>query len=84
MRHADRVVTRTMLLEGVWDYRFDPRTNVVDVHVSKLRQKIDAGAQRALLRTVRSAGGQRLQRQDRRRARAVRQGAGDAAIVADH
>jgi two-component system OmpR family response regulator len=50
------VVTRTMLLENVWDYRFDPQTNVVDVHVSKLRQKIDAGFARQLLRTIRNAG----------------------------
>jgi len=56
MRHANQVVTRTMLLENVWDYHFDPQTNVVDVHVSKLRQKIDAGAARPLLRTIRSAG----------------------------
>jgi two-component system OmpR family response regulator len=56
LRHAGQVVTRTMLLENVWDYRFDPQTNVVDVHVSKLRQKIDAGHARALLRTVRNAG----------------------------
>jgi two-component system, OmpR family, response regulator len=56
MRHAEQVVTRTMLLENVWDYHFDPQTNVVDVHVSKLRQKIDAGFDRPLLRTVRSAG----------------------------
>jgi len=56
MRHADQVVTRTMLLEAVWEYQFDPQTNVVDVHVSKLRQKIDAGADRALLKTVRNAG----------------------------
>jgi two-component system OmpR family response regulator len=56
MRHANQVVTRTMLLEQVWDYHFDPRTNVVDVHVSKLRQKIDAGADRPLLRTIRNAG----------------------------
>ena len=56
MRHADQVVTRTMLLENVWDYHFDPQTNVVDVHVSKLRQKIDAGAERPLLRTIRNAG----------------------------
>ncbi len=56
MRHANQVVTRTMLLENVWDYHFDPRTNVIDVHVSKLRQKIDAGAQRPLLRTIRNAG----------------------------
>jgi two-component system OmpR family response regulator len=56
MRHANQVVTRTMLLENVWDYRFDPQTNVVDVHVSKLRQKIDAGFARPLLRTIRNAG----------------------------
>jgi two-component system, OmpR family, response regulator len=56
MRHANQVVTRTMLLENVWDYHFDPRTNVIDVHVSKLRQKIDAGAERPLLRTIRNAG----------------------------
>ena len=56
MRHADQVVTRTMLLEGVWEYQFDPQTNVVDVHVSKLRQKIDAGAERPLLKTIRNAG----------------------------
>ena len=56
MRHANQVVTRTMLLENVWDYNFDPQTNVIDVHVSKLRQKIDAGNARPLLRTVRSAG----------------------------
>jgi len=56
MRHADQVVTRTMLLENVWDYHFDPQTNVVDVHVSKLRQKIDADFERPMLRTVRNAG----------------------------
>ena len=56
MRHANQVVTRTMLLESVWDYHFDPQTNVVDVHVSKLRQKLDAGGARPLLRTVRNAG----------------------------
>lgn len=56
MRHANQVVTRTMLLENVWDYHFDPRTNVIDVHVSKLRQKIDAGSDRPLLRTIRNAG----------------------------
>jgi two-component system OmpR family response regulator len=50
------VVTRTMLLENVWDYHFDPQTNVVDVHISKLRQKIDADFERPLLRTVRNAG----------------------------
>jgi two-component system OmpR family response regulator len=56
MRHADQVVTRTMLLENVWDYHFDPQTNVVDVHISKLRQKIDSDLERPLLRTVRNAG----------------------------
>jgi two-component system, OmpR family, response regulator len=56
MRHAGQVVTRTMLLENVWDYHFDPQTNVVDVHISKLRQKIDGDAERPLLKTVRSAG----------------------------
>jgi two-component system, OmpR family, response regulator len=56
MRHANQVVTRTMLLENVWDYHFDPQTNVIDVHVSKLRQKIDAGAPKQMLRTIRSAG----------------------------
>ncbi|KVN53123.1 response regulator transcription factor [Burkholderia anthina] len=56
MRHADQVVTRAMLLENVWDYQFDPQTNVIDVHVSKLRHKIDAGQARPLLRTVRNAG----------------------------
>jgi two-component system OmpR family response regulator len=56
MRHADQVVTRTMLLENIWDYHFDPQTNVIDVHVSKLRHKIDAGFERSLLRTVRNAG----------------------------
>jgi two-component system OmpR family response regulator len=56
MRHAGQVVTRTMLLENVWDYHFDPQTNVVDVHISKLRQKIDAEFERPLLHTVRNAG----------------------------
>jgi two-component system OmpR family response regulator len=56
MRHEGQVVTRTMLLENVWDYHFDPQTNVVDVHISKLRQKIDAEFERPLLRTVRNAG----------------------------
>jgi two-component system OmpR family response regulator len=56
LRHANQVVTRTMLLENVWDYHFDPQTNVVDVHVSKLRQKIDGGHARPLLRTIRNAG----------------------------
>jgi two-component system OmpR family response regulator len=56
MRHAGQVVTRTMLLEGVWDYHFDPQTNVIDVHVSRLRQKIDKPFEIALLHTVRNAG----------------------------
>ena len=56
MRHAGEVVTRTMLLENVWDYNFDPQTNIVDVHISKLRQKIDSESERPLLRTVRNAG----------------------------
>jgi two-component system OmpR family response regulator len=56
MRHADKVVTRTMLLEHVWDYHFDPQTNVIDVHVSRLRSKIDKGFAAPLLHTVRGAG----------------------------
>ncbi len=56
MRHAGQVVTRTMLLENVWDYHFDPQTNVVDVHISKLRQKIESDSERPMLRTVRNAG----------------------------
>jgi two-component system OmpR family response regulator len=56
MRHAEQVVTRTMLLEAVWDYHFDPQTNVIDVHVSRLRQKIDRGRDPVLLHTVRGAG----------------------------
>lgn len=56
MRNAGRVVTRTMLLEHVWDYHFDPQTNVIDVHVSRLRGKIEKGFDRPLLHTVRGAG----------------------------
>jgi two-component system OmpR family response regulator len=56
MRHAGQVVTRTMLLESVWDYHFDPQTNVIDVHISRLRQKIDKGFDLPLLHTVRGAG----------------------------
>ena len=56
MRHAGHVVTRTMLLEGVWDYHFDPQTNVIDVHISRLRQKIDKGFDKPLIHTVRGAG----------------------------
>ena len=56
MRHAGHVVTRTMLLEAVWDYHFDPQTNVIDVHISRLRSKIDKGYDTPLLHTVRGAG----------------------------
>ena len=56
MRHAGQVVTRTMLLEGVWDYHFDPQTNVIDVHVSRLRQKVDKPFPVPLIHTVRYAG----------------------------
>jgi len=56
MRHVGQVVTRTMLLEKVWDYNFDPQTNVIDVHVSRLRAKIDKDFPEALLHTVRGAG----------------------------
>jgi two-component system OmpR family response regulator len=56
MRHASQVVTRTMLLEGVWDYHFDPQTNVIDVHVSRLRQKIDKPFPSSLIHTIRNAG----------------------------
>jgi two-component system, OmpR family, response regulator len=56
MRNAGKVVTRTMLLEQVWDYHFDPGTNVIDVHISRLRGKIDKGQARPLLHTVRGAG----------------------------
>ena len=56
MRHAGQVVTRTMLLENVWDYHFDPQTNVIDVHISRLRSKIDKEFDQPLLHTVRGAG----------------------------
>ena len=56
MRRAGQVVTRTMLLEGVWDYHFDPQTNVIDVHISRLRAKIDKTFEHPLLHTVRGAG----------------------------
>ena len=56
MRHNGQVVTRTMLLEKVWDYHFDPQTNVIDVHISRLRSKIDRGFEKNLLHTVRGAG----------------------------
>jgi two-component system OmpR family response regulator len=56
MRHAGQVVTRTMLLENVWDFHFDPRTNVVETHISRLRSKIDKGFEPELIQTVRGAG----------------------------
>jgi two-component system OmpR family response regulator len=56
MRHAGQVVTRTMLLENVWDYHFDPQTNVIDVHISRLRSKIEKGFEHPVLHTVRGAG----------------------------
>lgn len=56
MRHAGEVVTRTMLFEGVWDFHFDPQTNVVDVHISRLRQKIDKGFEKSLIHTHRGGG----------------------------
>ena len=56
MRNAGKVVTRTMLLEEVWDYHFDPQTNVIDVHISRLRSKIDKDFDPPLLHTVRGAG----------------------------
>ena len=56
MRRAGQVVTRTMLLEGVWDLHFDPQSNLIDVHISRLRQAIDRGAQRPLIHTIRGSG----------------------------
>ncbi|TNE57630.1 MAG: response regulator transcription factor [Alphaproteobacteria bacterium] len=56
MKHAGQVVTRTMLLENVWEYHFDPQTNVIDVHISRLRAKIDKNFDRPLLHTIRGAG----------------------------
>jgi len=56
MRHSNQVVTRTMLLENVWDYNFDPQTNVIDVHISRLRGKIDKNFDTPMLNTVRGAG----------------------------
>ncbi|MDJ0992936.1 MAG: response regulator transcription factor [Dinoroseobacter sp.] len=56
LRRKNRVVTRSMLLEGIWDYHFDPKTNVVDVHISKLRKQVDFGSEVPLLQTVRGAG----------------------------
>lgn len=56
MRNAGKVVTRTMLLENVWDFHFDPQTNVIDVQVSRLRQKIDKGFEKSLIKTMRGSG----------------------------
>ena len=56
MRHADQIVTRTMLLEGVWEFHFDPKTNVVETHISRLRAKVDRGRERELIQTVRGSG----------------------------
>jgi len=56
MRHAGEVVTRTMLLENVWDFHFDPRTNIVETHISRLRGKVDKGYRDELIHTVRGAG----------------------------
>jgi two-component system OmpR family response regulator len=56
MRHAGEIVTRTMLLEKVWDFHFDPKTNIVETHISRLRSKIDKGFEKPLLHTVRGAG----------------------------
>jgi len=56
MKHAGQVVTRTMLLENVWDYHFDPQTNVIDVHVSRLRSKVDKSFEHAMIHTIRGAG----------------------------
>ena len=56
MLHSGQVVTRTMLLEHVWDYHFDPQTNIIDVHISRLRTKIDRSQASSMIETVRGAG----------------------------
>jgi two-component system OmpR family response regulator len=56
VRHADQVVTRTMLLEGVWEFHFDPKTNVVETHISRLRSKVDRGRAHELIHTIRGSG----------------------------
>ena len=61
MRHAGQVVTRTMLLESVWDFHFDPQTNVIDVQVSRLRQKVDKGFEKSLIKTIRGVGYQMVE-----------------------
>ncbi len=56
LRHKNQIVTRTMLLEHVWEYHFDPQTNVIDVHISRLRQKIDHDPANSMIKTIRGAG----------------------------
>ena len=56
MRHAGKILTRTMILEGVWDCRFDPGTNRIDVHVGRLRKKVDTCGERSMIRTIRGSG----------------------------
>ena len=56
MRHKNQIVTRTMLLEGVWDYQNDPHTNIIDTHISRLRKKLDEAFDKPLLHTVRGTG----------------------------
>jgi two-component system OmpR family response regulator len=56
MRNAGRIVTRTMLLERVWDFHFDPKTNIVETHISRLRSKLNAGFERDVIQTVRGSG----------------------------
>jgi len=56
LRHKDRIVTRTMLLEQIWDYRFDPHTSLIDTHISRLRKKVDADGAAPLLHTIRNVG----------------------------
>ncbi len=56
MRNAGQVLTRTMIFETVWGYHFDPGTNVIDVHIARLRRKVDAGERSALIHTVRGCG----------------------------
>lgn len=56
MRHQGQIITRTMLLENVWNFHFDPQTNVIDVHISRLRNKIDKNFPKPLLQTIRGAG----------------------------
>jgi len=56
LKNKGKVITRTLLLENVWDYHFDPQTNVIDVHISRLRKKIDTGFDTPIIRTVRGAG----------------------------